>query len=99
MVPSVPLGDDGLIVQAPLYASDDVPLADYIISAMDVADGFILADDAGVLDDASTQVLPDEQDNLEVRGVYLYRVHVKPTTLRYSPYEVSEMRPWSLQNI
>ena len=42
---------------------------------------------------------PDEEDYLEVRGLYLYRVHLKPRTTRYSPFELSEMPPWNLENI
>ena len=49
--------------------------------------------------DAVPEIAPDEEDYWEVRGLYLYRVHVKPRTTRYSPFELSEMPPWNLENI
>ena len=61
------LGNDGLTVRTPLDASDDIPWADDILSAADVADGFNPADNVDVPDGASTRVLPEETYYLEVR--------------------------------
>ena len=92
-----PLPGDDLTVRA--SPDPEVPWAEDILSLMDSLD----------LDPNSTPVLgppdpapstaPDEEDYLEVRGLYLYRVHLKPRTTRYSPFEFSEMLPWNLENI
>ena len=83
--------DDDLTVQA--SPDPEVPWAEDILSLMDSLD----------LDPNSTPVLgppdpvlstdPDEEGYLEVRGLYLYRVHLKPRTTRYSPFELSEVPP------
>ena len=92
-----PLPGDDMTVHASPDA--DVPWAEDILSLIDAFD----------LDPNSTPVLgppdpalstaPDEEDYLEVRGLYLYRVHLKQRTTRYSPFELSEMPPWNLDNI
>ena len=66
---------------------------------MDAAGGFVPADNAGAPVDASAPDLSDEDDYSEVRGLYLYRVHVKPRITRQPTYEISDVLPWSLQNI
>ena len=72
-----PLPVDELTVQA--SPDSDVPWAEDILSLMDSPDL------APVLDpsDPMPSSAPDEEDYLEVRGLYLYRVHLKPRATRY----------------
>ena len=84
------LSDDGLIDQTSHDALPDVSWAEDIISAMDSFDPHQVVDPAGPIPDIAAE---KDADYFEVRGLYLYRVHVKPRTTRCSPFELSEMLP------
>ena len=88
-----PLSSDGLLVQT--SPDSDVPWAEDIIFAMDSHDQPQVLDPPHPFPESAL----DEEDYLEVRGLYLYRIHVKPRMTRYSPFELSEMPPWNLENI
>ena len=83
-----PLPGDDLTVQA--SPDSDVPWAEDILSVMDSHDQTPALDPSDPVPDTA----PDEEDYLEVRGLYLYRIHFKPRTTRYSPFELSEMLLW-----
>ena len=85
-----PLPGDELTAQS--SPDSDVPWAENILSLMDSHDLTPVLDSS----DPMPSSAPDEEDYWEVRGLYLYRVHLKPRTTRYSPFELSEMPPWNL---
>ena len=88
-----PLPGDELTAQS--SPDSDVPWAEDILSLMDSPDHTLVLHPS----DPMPSPAPDEEDYWEVRGLYLYRVHVKPRATRYSPFELSEMPPWNLENI
>ena len=49
--------------------------------------------------DPVPEVASEEEYYLEVRGLYLYSIHIKLRTTRYSPFELSEMPTWNIENI
>ena len=78
-----PLSGDGLIDQPSHGALPDVSWAEDIMSVMDYVYPDQVVDPAGPVHET---VAKEDEDYLEVRGLYLYRVHVKPRTTRYSPF-------------
>ena len=94
-----PLADDELTAQTSVDIPSDVPWTNEVLTAIDAVDGAPPADSVIQSNDTSTLAMPDEEDYREVRGLYLYRVHVKPRSACYSTFELSEMFYWSLQNV
>ena len=88
-----PLPGDELTAQS--SPDSDVPWAEDSLSPMDSPDLTPVLDPS----DPMPSSAPDEEDYLEVRGLYFYRVHLKPRAARYSLFELSEMPPWNLENI
>ena len=88
-----PLPGDELTDQS--SPDSDVIWAEDILSLMESPDPTPVLDPS----DPMPSSAPDEEDYWEVRGLYLYRVHVKPRATRYIPFELSDMLPWNPENI
>ena len=89
-------GDDMTVHASP---DTEVPWAEDVLSLLDLPDQDPNSTPTLNPLDPMPSPADDQEDYLEVRGLYLYRVHLKPRTTRYSPFELSEMRPWKLENI
>ena len=89
-------GDDMTVHASP---DTEVPWADDGLSLLDLPDPDPNSTPTLNPPDPVLSSVPDQEDYLEVRGLYIYRVHLKPRTTRYSPFELSEMPPWKYENI
>ena len=83
-------GDDMTVHASP---DTDVPWAEHVLSLLDVPDRDPNSTPTLNPPDPMPSPADDQEDYLEVRGLYLYREHLKPRTARYSPFELSEMPP------
>ena len=89
-------GDDMTVHASP---DIEVPWAEDVLSLLDLPDPDPNGTPTLNPPDPALSSVSDQEDYWEVRGLYLYRVHLKPRTTRYSLFELSEMPPWNLENI